>query len=87
MAKTQNHDYIKRCAELASGLSISLESARRRVEAAAGHSGRRDPVTRLKTAERLLEEMRLGSEQKSCNQCLDALLTTAEDESNFMLED
>ena len=87
MLKSQGHDYMKRCAELASGLGISLGSARRRVEAAAGYSGQRDPARRLETAERLLEEMKLGSGEKHCNQRLSVLLTAAEDESNFMLED
>ena len=84
-----NHDYVKVCAQLASILSISLASARRKVEQVASQKGIRDLPARQAIAEGLLNDALSlpqigdGSPSKTLDHLLEAL---AEDE-NFMVED
>ena len=55
MAAIQDQDYVKRCAQLASVLGISLASARRLVDQKAAREGTRDPERRRVLAEDMLE--------------------------------
>ena len=66
---------MKLCAELASRLSISLASARRKVELAAAKDGVKDLKSRKSIAERLLNEdlIRSQSEDSSSSAQLDEL--------------
>ena len=59
MAALQDHEYLKLCAQLASYLSISLSSARRRVELLAVKSGVRDIEGKKSLAKGLIGEARL----------------------------
>ena len=85
MASIQDSTYIKLCAQLASRLSISLASARRRVDQAAAQDGKRDIEGRRAMAQTLLDALD-GSDQDSAER-LTSLLSSTEGDSNFILED
>ncbi len=89
MAGMEDHAYLKLCAQLASCLSISIASARRKVELEAIKDGTRDLSTRKQIADRLLEEARSNSNQEdsSSSAQLDELLTALAEDENFMVED
>ena len=80
---------MKLCAELASRLSISLASARRKVELVAAQDSVKDLNARKLIAERLLNEAyaRNNSEEISPSAQLDDLLEALAEEENFMVED
>ncbi len=89
MPAIEDHDYLKICAELASLLSISLSSARRKVELQATKEGVRDMILKKKIAERLLKQARSDDSKtdESAAAQLDQLLTALAEEENFMVED
>jgi hypothetical protein len=86
MAAIQDHDYLRLCAELASCLSISQASARRRVELAAARDGVRDLEARKAMARQLLAEARHAPSEADPSG-LDALLVASPGDEHFMLED
>ncbi|MFL0768952.1 MAG: hypothetical protein AB8B70_07730 [Prochlorococcus sp.] len=89
MAAIQDHEYVKRCAELASLMGISLASARKQVELAAAREGGKDLAQRKAIAERLVHAAQAlpqdgeGSPGEQLTQLLGALAH----EENFMVED
>tara|TARA_B100000029_G_scaffold28272_1_gene27456 strand:- start:159 stop:428 length:270 start_codon:yes stop_codon:yes gene_type:complete len=89
MAPLEDHSYMKLCAELASRLSISLASARRKVELVAAKDGVKDVNARKLIAERLLNQEleRNKSKDISASSQLDELLEALAEEENFMVED
>ena len=89
MAPIEDHLYMKRCAELASCLSISIASARRQIELAAVRDGVRDLNKKKDIADRLIHEARAiqSSGEKGASSQLDQLLTALAEEENFMVED
>ena len=87
MAAIQDRDYLRLCAELASLLSISQASARRRVDQQAARDGARDVVTRKAVAHCLLEAAKAEQEQSSAGRNLDTLLEAEPKDEHFMLED
>ena len=58
MAAPQDKDYAKACGQLASALSISIASARRKVDLVAAKEGVRDNEGRLLIVQRLLVKPR-----------------------------
>ena len=89
MAPLEDHAYMKVCAQLASLLSISLASAKRKVELAAVQEGVKDLAGRKLIAERLLNEARISNTQAegSTSDQLDHLLEALAGEDDFMVED
>ncbi len=90
MAPLEDHAYMKLCAELASCLSISLASARRKVDLVAARDGVKALNERKLIAERLLDEARTrkdGSAEASASAQLDQLLEALAEDENFMVED
>ena len=88
MAAIQDTAYVKLCAQLASRLSISLASARRRVDQAAAKEGRRDLEGRRAMAQSLIDSLDSDAEADSNSpERLNAILSASEGDSNFMLED
>ena len=89
MASIQDHAYLKICAEIANFLSISLASARRKVELLAAQQGVRGSEARKEIAERLLLEVRATSEKEgdTAAENLDNLLEALAEDENFMVED
>ena len=85
MAAIQDRDYLRLCAELASLLSISQASARRRVDQQAAKDGARDVETRKAVATSLLDAAKAG--QGSAGSNLDTLLEAEPMDRHFMLED
>ena len=89
MAAIEDHDYLKLCAELASCWTISLSSARRKVEFVAVQEGVRDISSRKAIALRLIEQSKsTGANSKDTTiRELDRLLEALAEEDNFMVED
>ncbi len=90
MAAIEDHGYLKICAELASCLSISLASARKKVDLVAAREGVRDLEGRKAIAEKVLQKARFANEvnQEFASAAqLDQLLEALAEEENFMIED
>jgi len=87
MAPIEDHVYMKLCSELASCLSISLASARRKVELVVAREGVKDLNDKKTIAESLLNEARQKMKDNSTPNQLDQLLTVLPEEENFMTED
>ncbi len=89
MPTIYDQNYLKICAELASCLSVSLASARRRIDLVAAKSGLNDLESRKAIALELLDEARSQSDQEKSgsNSHLDELLKATAEDENFMLED
>jgi len=89
MASIEDHDYLKICANLARLSSISLASARRKVDLAASKKGVRDLVGKKIIAEHLLKEANkiAFEDEASASKVFDDLLKALEEEENFMIED
>lgn len=82
MAALQDPEYVKLCARLASGLGISLSSARRKVDMASARAGSRAVEDRRRVAQEMLDELDASSKHE-----LGALLQSSEGNPDFMLED
>tara|TARA_B100000700_G_C14582232_1_gene640725 strand:- start:61 stop:330 length:270 start_codon:yes stop_codon:yes gene_type:complete len=89
MSPIDDHSYLKVCAELASCLSISLSSARRKVDLAVSKKGLKGLEERKNMAEILLKEAKINAsaEGEAANAKLDNLLSALSEEENFMVED
>ena len=89
MAAIEDRDYLRICAELATCLSISIASARRKVELAAIKQGYKDPLKKKALAEKLLLEARqnLTKDDQAIALKFDKLLEALAEEENFMTED
>tara|TARA_B100000700_G_C14533759_1_gene618763 strand:+ start:188 stop:460 length:273 start_codon:yes stop_codon:yes gene_type:complete len=90
MPTIEDHSYLKVCAELASCLSISLSSARRKVEIALAKEGQQGLNERKTMAKKLLKAACLDSEKnngKTASSELDDLLKALAEDENFMIED
>ena len=89
MPLIEDHHYLKICAQLASFLSISISSARRKVEVAAAKEGKKDLQSRKEIAQNILDQI-LNEDPKqsvSTSASFDQLLKALKEEENFMLED
>ena len=89
MPLIEDHHYLKICAQLASFLSISISSARRKVEVAAAKEGKKDLQSRKEIAQKILDQI-LNEDTKqsvSTSASFDQLLKALKEEENFMLED
>ena len=89
MAAIQDQNYVKLCAKLATRLSISLASARRRVDQAAAREGRRDVEGRRAMAQSLLDALDNDSDESNADnpERLNSLLSVSEGDGNFIIED
>ena len=89
MAAIQDQKYIKLCAQLATRLSISLASARRRVDQAAASDGRRDGEGRRAMAQSLLDALDDNTDDSNADnpERLNSLLSVSEGDGNFIIED
>ena len=87
MAAIQDRDYLRLCAELASLLSISQASARRRVDQQAAQDGARDVESRKAVATSLLVAAKTQQLEGSASSNLDTLLEAEAKDEHFMLED
>jgi hypothetical protein len=85
MAAPQDKDFVTACGRLASALSISIASARRKVDLVAAREGVRDPAGRLLIAQRLLLDSQGVSAES--RQLLDVLLEAVKEEENYIGDD
>ena len=89
MPLSEDHHYLKICAQLASSLSISIAAARRKVEVAAAKEGKKDLLSRKEIAQRILDQTIEDDQEQtiSASESFDQLLKALKEEENFMLED
>ena len=89
MPSPENHTYLRICAELANCLSVSLSSARRKVDIQARQDEVKDLPSRILIAKRLLKQAQasLDSDKESTSAQLDNLLLALKEDENFMIED
>ena len=89
MAAIQDQNYVKLCAQLATRLSISLASARRRVDQAAAREGRRDVEGRRAMAQSMLDALDNDTDKSNADnpERLNSLLSVSEGDGNFIIED
>ena len=85
MAAPLDKDYVTACGRLATALSISIASARRKVDLVAAREGARDAEARTLIAQRLLVESQGVSEES--RQLLDVLLEAVKEEENYIGDD
>ena len=89
MAKIDDHEYLKVCAQLASCQTISIAAAKKKIDLACASKGVRDISSRKIIAMKILQEAKetsLNQKDNTINQ-LDSLLEALAEEENFMLED
>ena len=89
MGTMEDHEYLKICASLASCLTVSIASARKKVDLAAAKDGVKDLQARKALALKLLEKAKTINESEAGNtaKAFDQLLIALKHEDNFMVED
>ena len=88
MPLIEDHHYLKICAQIASSLSISIASARRKVEIASAKQGKKDLQSRKEIAQEILNKtIEDHNKNDSVSESFDQLLKALKEEENFMLED
>ena len=88
MYPINDRQYLKTCAEIAKLLSISLSSAKKKVEIEIAQKGSKTIEEKRQVAEDLLiiYEKDEGNKMSS-SKILDKLMETLDDEDNFLTED
>ena len=89
MARIDDHEYLKLCAQLASCLSISIAASRKKIDLECAMKQVKDISARKEIARMLLDEAQKNSlkDGESINNQLDNLLEALAEEENFMVED
>ena len=88
MYPINDHQYIKICAEIAKLMSISLSSAKKKVEIQIVKKGSKSIEEKRQVAKDLLTICEKDIEGKlSSSKVLDKLMATFNDEDNFLTED
>ena len=88
MYPINDREYLIICSEIAKVMSVSLSSAKKRVEIQIAKKGSKTIEEKRKVAQDLLEicEKNDGKKQSS-SKILDKLMSTLENEDNFLIED
>ena len=88
MYPINDRQYLKICAEIAKLMSISLSSAKKKVEIQIAKEGSKTIQEKIQVAQNILEicEKNEGVEFSS-SRILDKLMETINDEDNFLTED
>ena len=88
MYPINDRQYLKICAEIAKLMSVSLSSAKKKVEIQIAKEGSKTIQEKIQVAQNLLEicEENVG-EKLSSSRILDKLMETMNDEDNFLTED
>ena len=83
-----DRQYLKICAEIAKLMSISISSAKKKVEINIAKEGSRTIQEKIQVAQNLLEicEKNEGDKLNS-SRILDKLMESFDDEDNFLTED
>ena len=88
MYPINDRQYLKICAEIAKLMSISLSSAKKKVEIQIAKEGSKTIQEKIKVAQNLLEICKKNEGDKlSSSKILDKLMETINDEDNFLTED
>ena len=88
MYPINDREYLKICAEIAKLMSISLSSAKKKVEIQIAKEGSKTIQAKIEVAKNILElyEKNEGNILSS-SKILDKLMETVNDEDNFLTED
>ena len=88
MYPINDRQYLAICSKIANLLSVSLSSAKKKVEIQIAKKGSKTIEEKIKVAQDLLKicEMDNGNSLSS-SKILDKLMSTLENEDNFMTED
>jgi len=88
MYPINDRQYLKICAEIAKLLSVSLSSAKKKVEIQIAKEGSKTIEDKIQVAQKLLEICEKNEGDKlSSSRILDKLMETLDDEDNFLTED
>ena len=88
MYPINDRQYLKICSEIARIMSISLSSAKKKVEIQIAKSGSKTIQEKIQVAQNLLELCEKNEGDKlSSSKILDKLMETINDEDNFLTED
>ena len=88
MYPINDRQYLKICAEIAKIMSISLSSAKKKVEIKIAQQGSKTIEEKIQVAQDLLKMCKKDEGQKiSSSKILDKLMETLDDEDNFLTED
>ncbi len=88
MYPINDRQYLKICAMIAKLMSISLSSAKKKVEIQNVKEGSKNIQEKIQVAQNLLEICEKNEENKlSSSKILDKLMETLDDEDNFLTED
>ena len=88
MYPINDREYLKICAEIAKIMSISLSSAKKKVEIKIAQKGSKTLEEKRQVAQDLLKICEKDEGQKiSSSKILDKLMETLDDEDNFLTED
>tara|TARA_A100001035_G_scaffold17673_1_gene12084 strand:- start:183 stop:449 length:267 start_codon:yes stop_codon:yes gene_type:complete len=88
MYPINDRKYLTICAEIAKLMSISLSSAKKKVEIQIAKEGSKSIQEKIQVAQNLLENCQKNEGDKlSSSRILDKLMETLDDEDNFLTED
>ncbi len=88
MYPINDRQYIATCSEIAKLLSVSLSSAKKKVEIQIAKKGSKTIEEKRQVAQDLLKTCENDNENKlSSSKILDELMSTLENEDNFITED
>ena len=88
MYPINDRQYLKICAQLAKLMSISISSAKKKVEIQIAKEGSKSIQEKIQVAQNLLENCQKNEGDKlSSSKILDKLMETLDDEDNFLTED
>ena len=88
MYPINDRQYIATCSEIAKLLSVSLSSAKKKVEIQIAKKGSKTIEEKRQVAQDLLKTCENDNENKlSSSKMLDKLMSTLENEDNFITED
>ena len=88
MYPINDRQYLKICADIAKIMSISLSSAKKKVEIQIAKEGSKTIQDKIRVAQNLLEICEKNEGNKlSSSRILDKLMETINDEDNFLTED
>ena len=88
MYPISDRQYLKICSEIAKLMSVSLSSAKKKVEIQIAKEGSKTIQEKIQVAQNLLEICKKNEGDKlSSSLILDKLMETINDEDNFLTED
>ena len=88
MYPINDRQYLAICSEIANLLSVSLSSAKKKVEIQIAKKGSKTIEEKRQVAKNVLKSCEQENENKlSSSKILDKLMSTLENEDNFMTED